>query len=115
MNTYYTCSISPMDGRDQRHKKTGCLPSLLGDGDIPRDKGIEIVYGEGKNILNWVDESSQGRAKMSCTSTTSPTNQPRKDPSLALLKSPFISVSTVSRGYPSLVSLVGPYRLQVYL
>ncbi len=29
----------------------GCLPSVLGDGD----KGIEIVYGEGKNILYGAD------------------------------------------------------------
>ncbi len=29
----------------------GCLPSLLGDGD----KGIEIVFGEEKNILNWTN------------------------------------------------------------
>jgi hypothetical protein len=27
----------------------GCLPSLLGDGE----KGIEIAYGEEKNILYW--------------------------------------------------------------
>jgi hypothetical protein len=54
----------------------GCLPSLLGDGD----KGIEKVYGEEKNILYWADESSQGRTKISCTGTTSPTNQPSKGP-----------------------------------
>jgi hypothetical protein len=29
----------------------GCLPSLLGG----RYKGIEIVYGEEKNILYWAD------------------------------------------------------------
>jgi hypothetical protein len=29
----------------------GCLPRLLGDGD----KGIEIVYGEEKNVLYWAD------------------------------------------------------------
>jgi hypothetical protein len=31
--------------------QNGCLPSLLGDGD----KGIELVYGEEKNILYWAD------------------------------------------------------------
>ncbi len=29
----------------------GCRPSLLAD----EDKGIEIVYGEEKNILYWTD------------------------------------------------------------
>ncbi len=37
----------------------GCLPSLLGDGD----KGIEMVYGEEKNILYRADLSSPGRTK----------------------------------------------------
>ncbi len=46
----------------------GCLPRLLGNGV----KGIEIVYGEDKNILYWADYSSQG--------TTGPTNQLRKEP-----------------------------------
>ncbi len=31
------------------------------------------------NILYWADWSRQGRTKISCTVTTSPTNQPRKD------------------------------------
>ncbi len=54
----------------------GCLPSLLGDGD----KGIEKVYTVRKKYLYSADESSQGRTKISCTGTTSPTNQPRKGP-----------------------------------
>jgi hypothetical protein len=33
-----------------------------------------------KIILHWADQSSQGRIKISSTGTTSPTNQPRKDP-----------------------------------
>jgi hypothetical protein len=48
---------------------------LLGDGD----KGIEILYGEEKNILYWAVSSSPGRTKISCTSMKSPTNQTRKD------------------------------------
>jgi hypothetical protein len=48
----------------------GCLPSMLSDGE----KGIEIVYGEEKNILY-----RQGRIKISFTVTTSLTNHPRKD------------------------------------
>jgi hypothetical protein len=35
----------------RRAAQHGRLPSLLGDGD----KGIEKVYGEGKNILYWAD------------------------------------------------------------
>jgi hypothetical protein len=35
--------------------------------------------------------------------------EPTKEGPLALLKYPFASVSTLTRGHPSLVSLVGPY------
>ncbi len=53
--------------------------------------------------MHWVDKSSQGRTKISCTS---PTNQTRKDASSSVpLESPFASVSTVRRGHPSLVSV----------
>jgi hypothetical protein len=49
-------------------------------------------------------------AKISCTGTPSPTYQPRKDPlSFVLFESPFTSVSTVSRGHSSLVSLLMLY------
>jgi hypothetical protein len=44
-------------------------PRLLGDGTERK-----------KHILYWTDQSSQGRTKISCTCTTSPANQPRKDP-----------------------------------
>jgi hypothetical protein len=54
-----------------------CLLSLLSDGD----EWIEIVYSEEENILDWADWSSQDRTKISCISTTSPTNQPRNDDS----------------------------------
>ncbi len=40
----------------------------------------QMVYGEEKNIFYWADHSSQGGIKVFCTGTTSPTNQPRKDP-----------------------------------
>jgi hypothetical protein len=36
---------------DQRHILRNRRPSLLGDSD----KGIEMVYGEEKNILYWAD------------------------------------------------------------
>ncbi len=56
----------------------GRLLRLLGDGD----KGIKIVYGgEEKNILYWPTiEQPRQKNKIYCTGTTSPTNQPRKDP-----------------------------------
>ncbi len=40
----------------------------------------EKVCDEDNNILYWADYSSQGRTKNFWTGTTSPTNQPRKDP-----------------------------------
>jgi hypothetical protein len=43
--------------------------------------GIELVYGEQKQFCTaWADKSSQGRAKISCTDTTSPMNQLAKCP-----------------------------------
>ncbi len=53
-----------------------CQLWMLGD----EDTSIEIVYGEEKNILYWADQSSRGIKKISCTGTTSPTNQTKKDP-----------------------------------
>jgi hypothetical protein len=52
-------------------------------------------------ILTWADQSSQGRIK------NQRTNQEREKgpPSFVLHKSPVASVSPVSRGHPSLVSL----------
>jgi hypothetical protein len=46
--------------------------------------------------------------KISCNSTTSPTNEPTKEGPLSfvLLETPIASVSTVSRGHPSLISLM---------
>ncbi len=88
----------------------GWLPSLLGDGN----KGIVKLYGEEKNILCCARWSSQFRAKISSTGTTSPMKpkihyQPRKDPfhlySLSPHSPQFQPGFTVSRGHPSLVSL----------
>jgi hypothetical protein len=77
-----------------------CLPRsrLLGDGDTPS----VIVYGEEKHVLYWVDQSSKGRIKISCTGTTRPTKMPRKDPIhlYSMHKSSFALVSTASRGPP---------------
>ncbi len=78
------------------------------------------MYGKEKNVLYWADQISQNRIKISSTGPTSPMNQPRRDPchdkpneptkegplSFVLTGSPFTSVSTVSRGHPSLVSLL---------
>ncbi len=53
-----------------------CLPSLLGDGH----KWNEVCGEDSLYILYWADSNSQGRTKISCTSTTSTMNQPWKDP-----------------------------------
>ncbi len=72
---------SPLDGtRDTYYKRQatqhGCLPRLLGDGD----KEIESVWWGKKIFCAGMTRACQGRPKISCTGTTSPTNQPRKDP-----------------------------------
>jgi hypothetical protein len=58
------------------------------------------VSGEEKNILYRADESSQGRANLESAMEGLF--------SFVLFESPFTSVSTVSRGQPTLVSLVLP-------
>jgi hypothetical protein len=77
---------------------------LLGDGD----KGSQIVYDEEKNILYWANWSSQDRKNISCNGTKSPTKETTKEGPLSyvLLETPIASVSTVSRGHPSLISLM---------
>jgi hypothetical protein len=64
----------------------GCLPNLLGDGE--KDRGIEIVYVEEKNICVLGRLGSLGRTNISCTDTISPTNKPRNDPSHLFSLSP---------------------------
>jgi hypothetical protein len=54
--------------------KHGCLPSMMGHGD----KGIEIMYTARKKKIC----TGPTRTKISCTSTTNPTNQPRKNKEL---------------------------------
>ncbi len=78
-----------------------CLPSLLGNGD----KWIDIVYGEEKNLLYWSDWSNQGSTKISCTGSTSPTNQPREDPLHLYSVSPHLP--PVSRQGPPLSCFSG--------
>jgi hypothetical protein len=78
----------------------GCLSSLLCDGE----KRNEIVSSEEKYKLYWADyRAAKVEQKISCTGTTSPTKEGPL--SCVLFDSPFTSVSTVSRGNPSLVSL----------
>ncbi len=78
-----------------------CLPSLLGDGD----KEIVIVYGEEKSILCWAERAAKAEQKFSCTGTTSPTNQPRKDPLHLYPLSPHSPKFQQSAGGPPLSSL----------
>jgi hypothetical protein len=61
--------------RDRRPSTAAC-PACWAMGP----KEMKIVHGEEKNILYWAEKISQGRTKISCTSTTSPANQSRKDP-----------------------------------
>ncbi len=46
-------------GFDQRHILRDRRPSLLDD----RDKGIEIMYGEEKNILYWATRAAKAEQK----------------------------------------------------
>jgi hypothetical protein len=71
-----------------------CLSSLLGD----EDKCIEIVYVEEKLILYWATRAAKaGQIFLVLAGQAPRTHQGR---------TPFISVSTVIRVHPSLVSLV---------
>jgi len=81
-----------------------CLPSLPGDGD----KRIEIVLNSwGKKYFVPGRLEQRRQKKNSCTDTTGPTNQPRKDPFHLYSLSPHShQFLTVSRGHP-LSSLSG--------
>jgi hypothetical protein len=90
----------------------GCLPSLLGDGN----KGIAIVYGEEKkNYCTGPTKAAKAKQNLLHHGTTSPMNQPTKKGflSFVIFESPFTSVSTVSRGHPSLVSLETPLEINI--
>jgi hypothetical protein len=89
----------------------GCLPSLLGDGD----KIIEIVHGEEKKY-SLLGRLEQPRQNKNLLYQHDKPNEPTKKRSLSfvLFESPFTSVSTVSRGQPSLVSLGEPLGLYIY-
>ncbi len=70
----------------------------------------QINYlGKWEGVGPWSRASSlQDRTKLCCTGMTSPTKQPRKDS----FPSPFASVSALSRGHPSLVTLELPSFLR---
>jgi hypothetical protein len=93
---------SPKTHSKRKATQHGCLPILLGEGD----KGIEIVYGEEKNILYWADYIVA--RCWTKPDTTGPTNQPRKDPpflSFVLFESPIASVFSRQQGPLSIVYL----------
>ncbi len=101
-------SYSPSETHTKRQAtRHGCLSILLGDGN----KWIEIVYGGDKNIVNWANYS-QGWTKISCTGTTRLTQRTSQGKILLFVPGTlfFTSVSTVSRGHPSLVSPVSTVR-----
>ncbi len=99
----------PSDCGSQRHilgdsaTQQDCLHCLLGDGD----KWIEIVYGE-KNIFCTGPTRAAKAGQKSLLYRHDKPNEPLKEGPLSfvLFKSPFTSISKVSRGHPSLVSLV---------
>ncbi len=85
------------------------MPSLLGDGD----KGIDIVYGKEKIFCT--GPARAAKAEKNILQLHDKPIEPTKEGPLSfvLFESPFISVSTVSRGRPSLVSLIKTYLVIV--
>ncbi len=65
----YSEKACPKTHTKRQATRHGYLPSLLGDGD----KGIEIVYGYGKEKIFCTGPTRSAK-------TTRPTNQPKKDP-----------------------------------
>jgi hypothetical protein len=77
----------------------GCLPSLLGDWD----KGIVIVYGVRKKTFCTGSLEQQRQNKNIWYRHDKPKEPTKKGPlPFVLIECPFTSVSTVSRGHPSL-------------
>jgi hypothetical protein len=101
--------VHPETHTKRQATQHGCLPCLLGVG-LRNSNSVRW----GKRFFYWADQSSQGRTKIYYTGTLSPMNQPRKRTSFHLSSlSPHscTSVSTVSSGNPSLVSLDTPQSL----
>jgi hypothetical protein len=113
-------------GRGERAKETNikrqatrhdCLLSFLGDGG----KWSEIVLGEGKKyfVMGWLEQPRQNKNFFYWHAESNELSK-KRPLSYMLIESPFASVSTVSRGNPSLVSLgrkkhLGKYMLPVSL
>jgi hypothetical protein len=75
--------------------------------------GAEAALFPEKEYINGFAVAVQGRAKISCTYHGKPNKPTKEGPlSFVLFESPFTSVSTVSRGHPSLVSLPTPSHSQ---
>jgi hypothetical protein len=75
---------------------------LLDDGD----KGIEIVYSEEKIFCTGPTRAAKAEQNLFYLHDK-PNELVKKGPlSFVFFESPFTSVSTVSRGHPSLVSLI---------
>jgi hypothetical protein len=96
---------------DRRAQSTqhGCLTtvtSLLGDGG----KGIEKVYSKEKKCV--LGRLEQPRLNKNLLYRYDKAKEPTKEGPLSfvLFESPFSSVSTFSRGHPSLLSLVVPVQ-----
>ncbi len=85
--------------RDRRPSTAAC-PACWAMGT----KELKLCTARKKRFLYWADKGSQDRTKISCTGTTSPTNQPRKDLFYCPLWVP-IHLSFNSQQGPPLVSL----------
>jgi hypothetical protein len=88
--------------RDRLPSTTAC-PACWAIGD----KGIEKVYSEKRMFFTGLTKVT--KAKQNLLYQHDKPNKPTKESSLSfvLFEFPFASVSTVSRGCPSLVSLFG--------
>ncbi len=99
---YVHLVLDPETHTTRQATQHDCLARLQGDG------GQKIVYGEEKNIL--LGQPEQPRQNI-VHRHDKPNELTKKGPLVfVLFESPFTSVSTVSRGHLSLVSLAGTHR-----
>jgi hypothetical protein len=97
----YTYVMSTPDTLFKRQAmRHACLPSLLADGD-------KCTVGKKYFVLGRLEQSMQDKNLFYCHDEPS---KPTKEGPLSyvLLESPFVSVSAVSWGHPSKVSMVYP-------
>jgi hypothetical protein len=107
-STWHACHniiLKPETHTKRQATQHGCLPSLLGDGD----KVIEIVCGE---KIFCAGPTRAVKAEQNLLYRHDKPNEPSREGPLSsvLFESPFTSVSTFSRGHPSLVSMFWTHK-----